>query len=81
MGDLKDPRWMYLKAILFLLIIILCAGTLWMQNPQWQTALLTVLMISSCSWGPSSMWVHLIRGSGTWRNDCRRPDPVLRGSP
>ena len=43
MGDLKDPRWMYLKAILFLLIIIMCAGTLWMQNPQWQTALLIVL--------------------------------------
>ncbi len=40
MGDLKDPRWMYLKAILFFLIIIMCAGTLWMQNPQWQTALL-----------------------------------------
>ncbi len=45
MGDLKDPRWMYLKAILFLLIIIMCAGTLWMQNPQRQTALLIVLTI------------------------------------
>ena len=45
MGDLKDPRWMYLKAIFFLLIIIMCAGTLWMQNPQWQTALLIVLTI------------------------------------
>jgi len=33
------------KAILFFLIVIMCAGTLWMQNPQWQTALLIVLTI------------------------------------
>ena len=45
MGDLKDPGWMYLKAVLFLLILIMCAGTLWMQNPRWQTALLLVLTI------------------------------------
>ncbi len=45
MGDLKDPRWMYLKAVLFLLIIIMCAGALWMQNPHRQTALLIVLTI------------------------------------
>ena len=45
MGDLKDARWMYLKAILFLLIVIMCAGTLWMQNQEWQTALLLGLTI------------------------------------
>ena len=33
MGDLKDPRWMYLKAILFLLIIVMCAGTLLDTEP------------------------------------------------
>ena len=45
MGDLRDPRWMYLKAILFLMIIMMCAGSLWVQSPRWQTALLVVLMI------------------------------------
>ena len=45
MGDLKDPRWMYLKAVLFLLIIMMSAGALWVQNQQWQTAVLLVLTI------------------------------------
>ena len=45
MGDLKDPRWMYLKAVLFLLIIMMSAGAPWVQNQQWQTAVLLVLTI------------------------------------
>ena len=45
MGDLKDPVWMYLKAILFLVIVVMCGVFLWMQSPRWETALLLVLMI------------------------------------
>ena len=45
MGDLKDARWMYLKAVLFLLIIMMSAGALWVQNQEWQTALLLGLTI------------------------------------
>ena len=45
MGDLSHPRWMYLKAGLFLVIILLCAGLIWLESPRWETILLVLLMI------------------------------------
>lgn len=47
MGDLKDPRLMYLKAVLFLGIGLLsCAGIL-LEHFTWQTGALLALAIWS----------------------------------
>jgi hypothetical protein len=40
LGDLKDPRLMYVKAILFLIAGLLCVAALFIQNPTPTTALL-----------------------------------------
>ena len=45
MGDLTDPRWMYLKAGLFFVIILMCAGLIWLESPRLQTVVLVLLMI------------------------------------
>lgn len=45
LGDLKDPRLIYLKAALFLIIGLACAGAVFALNPQWLTALLLLLAI------------------------------------
>lgn len=47
MGDLKDPRLMYLKAVLFLLIGLLAAAGIMLENPAPRTALLLGLAIWS----------------------------------
>ncbi len=47
MGDLKEPKWMYLKAVLFALIGVMCVGGILVGNPKWQTALLLALAIWS----------------------------------
>ena len=47
MKDLSNPFWIKLKGILFLLIGIVAAVLVWLDNPKWQTALLLVLAIWS----------------------------------
>jgi len=43
--DLKNPRWMYLKAALFLLIGATCFALVRLGNPTLATAIYLVLMI------------------------------------
>ncbi len=40
MGDLTDPRLMYLKAFLFLIAGTVAVAALFFQSPTWQTAFL-----------------------------------------
>lgn len=46
-GDLKDSRWMYLKAALFLVLGCIASATLLWENPTLRTAFLLVLVIWS----------------------------------
>jgi hypothetical protein len=43
--DLQNPKWMYLKAGLFVVIISSCFVLVWVQAPTVRTALLLLLMI------------------------------------
>jgi len=43
--DLQDPKWMYLKAVLFVFIGVCCFVLVWMEAPTLRTALLLLLMI------------------------------------
>ena len=45
--DLSAPKWMYLKAALFLLILISCSGLLLLDAPTWRTAIFVILLIWS----------------------------------
>ena len=47
MTDLKNPRWMYLKGILFLGIGLLSSGLILIQAGSWQIAILLLLAIWS----------------------------------
>jgi len=47
MQDLTSPTWIKAKGLLFLLIGIIAAGLLFLDNPTWQTALLLALAIWS----------------------------------
>ncbi len=47
MKDLKSPRLIWLKGILFLIIGLGAAGLAWSQAPTWRHALLLALAI----WG------------------------------
>jgi hypothetical protein len=45
MQDLANPKWMYLKAVL-LLVILLCSGGLLLADaPTWRTAALLALVV------------------------------------
>jgi type IV secretory pathway TrbD component len=46
-GDLKDPKWMYLKAALFLLAGTAAAIGIFVENPTWRTAFLLGIVIWS----------------------------------
>jgi hypothetical protein len=49
MRDLVDPRWMRLKAVLFLFLGFGSAGLLLMECPSWRVALcLTIAIWSFC---------------------------------
>ena len=49
MADLKNPRLIYLKGVLFLVIGVLCFTLLLVRTPQWETAcLLCVAIWSFC---------------------------------
>ncbi|MEN6424807.1 MAG: hypothetical protein ABFE13_05565 [Phycisphaerales bacterium] len=43
--DLQNPRWMYLKAGLFVFIVFSCFALVWAEAPTAQTASLLLLMI------------------------------------
>ena len=45
MGDLRNPRWMYLKAGLFVGIGTITGLLVWLEAPTWKVALLLALMI------------------------------------
>jgi hypothetical protein len=43
--DLRNPKWMYLKAGLFVLIVLCSFILVWVEAPTLRTALLLPLMI------------------------------------
>jgi len=43
--DLKNPKLMYLKAALFILIGLICFGLIWLESPTLKTVILLLLMI------------------------------------
>jgi hypothetical protein len=45
MGDIRDPRLLYLKAALLLLLGVLAAGMLLAEHSDWRTALLLAIAI------------------------------------
>ncbi len=45
MRDLDDPKWMYAKAALFLAILAFSCSLLFMEAPNWRTALLLSLVV------------------------------------
>lgn len=47
MNDLSNPFWIKLKGVLFLIIGIVAAVLLFLDNPKWQTAVLLALAIWS----------------------------------
>lgn len=49
MGDLKNPKLIYAKGVLFLLLGFLAAGVLILLHPDWQTAALVAVAVWSFS--------------------------------
>ncbi|MDB6074778.1 MAG: hypothetical protein JWO89_2418 [Verrucomicrobiaceae bacterium] len=47
MSDLKDPRWMWCKAVLLLMIGLLAGGLVWLESPN----LRTFALLAVCVWG------------------------------
>ncbi len=47
--DSMNPKWMYLKAILFVIILVSCSSLLLLASPMWRTAGLLALVIWSSS--------------------------------
>jgi len=45
MGDIRDPRLLYLKGALFLLLGVLAAGILLTRHSDWRTAMLLAISI------------------------------------
>lgn len=45
MGDLKNPRLIYLKGGLFLLIGLLCSTLLLIEHPEWKVAALLAVAV------------------------------------
>lgn len=43
--DLKNPKWMYLKAALLVAIGAICFALVWMGNPTVATAVYLALMV------------------------------------
>jgi hypothetical protein len=47
--DLKNPRWLFAKAALFVVIGLCCFGLLLAQTPTLRTAALLLLLIWACA--------------------------------
>ena len=43
--DLVNPRWMYVKAALLLVILLSCCALLLLEVPSWRAALLLALVV------------------------------------
>ena len=55
MADLVDPKWMYLKAVLFAVVVQSCGGLLFTEAPSWRTALLLLLL----AWAAARLYYFL----------------------
>ena len=44
MGDLKQPVFMYLKAVLFLLIVVASSAVILLRDPSWQVFVLLLFI-------------------------------------
>jgi hypothetical protein len=47
MKDLSNPRWMWVKALLFITLGAACAVLVYLENPAWRTILFLGLIIWS----------------------------------
>jgi hypothetical protein len=47
MKDLPSPKWMYLKAVLFLVIGLTCAGLIIAENPSLKITIFVALLVWS----------------------------------
>lgn len=47
MGDLKNPLWIKVKGLLFLLLGLLAAGLLFLERPTFRVAALVVIAVWS----------------------------------
>jgi len=47
MKDLSNPRWMWVKFLLFIVIGTACGVLVYLENPAWRTMLFLSLMIWS----------------------------------
>ena len=45
MGDLKHPKLLYAKGVLFLVLGVLAGGTLVLLHPEWRTAALLAVAV------------------------------------
>jgi len=55
MTDLKNPLWIHLKGILFLVILAISATTIWIQLSTWTIAALLLLTI----WSSARLYYYL----------------------
>lgn len=49
MGDLKSPKWIYLKGGLFLVILLVSAALIVFETQKWSTVFLALLLIWSAA--------------------------------
>jgi len=47
--DSMKPTWMYLKAVLFVIMLVSCSSLLLLASPTWRTAFLLALVVWSSS--------------------------------
>jgi hypothetical protein len=45
MGDIRSPRWLYIKGALFLGLGILASAILLLENPGWRNAALLAVAV------------------------------------
>lgn len=47
LGDIRNPRWLYIKAILFFATGVIASTVLILESPRWRTAYLLAVAV----WG------------------------------
>ena len=53
--DLVEPKWMYLKAVLFLIILLSCGGVLLLDSPRWRT----VVLLTPVVWSSARLYYFM----------------------
>ena len=48
LGDIQSARLIVIKGVLFAVVGIIAALGIWLQNPDWRTALLLAICVWSC---------------------------------